>query len=119
MIGQNTIPLKIKNGVLIILAKHAVFATELSYMAEELLQKLYQEMPKLKSQVKKLKFITSPRAFSLIESNKNQVQTTKKTIHQYSPKVIAAKKEALELFADIDDPELLDTFVNLYIQKLL
>src|SRR5690606_20917376 len=62
-LAQNTCPLKIKNQALVIMTRHQVFSTELSYMAPQILKKLSSEFPGLGQQVTKITFINNDRFF--------------------------------------------------------
>jgi hypothetical protein len=119
MIAKNSIPLKIKNDVLLVLVKHSVFSTELSYMQDEIIKKIHRERPSLKKQFHKIKFITSPQTFSLLEEQlKNQREKKQKIElpHKFSPLYQSSLREAQEMFGEIEDQEIFDSFFKLYLQ---
>lgn len=118
-LSEHTIPLKNQNGVLIVLSNHSAFANELSFMELPLKKKIIEKFPSLEKAILSIKFIVDSTHFSKqyqqfitpIEKKKAQ------TLHPYSPEFRRLKKEAEELFADLEDPEIKEKMISLYIQS--
>lgn len=119
-LSEHTIPLKNQNGTLIILSNHSAFANELSYMEIPLKKKIFEKFPALEKHILSIKFIVDSTHFSKqyeqfvapIEKKKTQA------LHPYSPEFRKLKKEAEELFGHIEDQEIKEKMISLYIQSL-
>lgn len=118
-LSEHTIPLKNQNGTLIILSNHSAFANELSYMELPLKKKIIEKFPDLEKSILSIKFIVDSTHFSKqysqfiapVEKKKSQA------LHPYSPEFRKLKKEAEELFVDLDDLEIKEKMISLYIQS--
>lgn len=118
-LSEHTIPLKNQNGVLIVLSNHSAFANELSYMELPLKKKIFDKFPTLEKSILSIKFIVDSTHFSKqyeqfiapIEKKKAQA------LHPYSPEFRRLKKQADEFFSDIEDAELKERLISLYIQS--
>ncbi|MBP9679956.1 MAG: DUF721 domain-containing protein [Bacteriovorax sp.] len=119
-LSEHTIPLKNQNGVLIVLSNHSAFANELSFMELPLKKKIIAKFPTLEKSILSIKFIVDSTHFSKqyqqfitpIEKKKAQ------TLHPYSPEFRRLKKIAEELFNDLEDPEVKEKMISLYIQSI-
>lgn len=119
-LSEHTIPLKNQNGTLIILSNHSAFANELSYMELPLKKKIFEKFPTLEKAIVSIKFIVDTTHFAHqyqqfiapVEKKKNQ------GLHPYSPEFRRLKKEAEELFLDLEDSELKEKMISLYIQSI-
>ncbi|MDO9183635.1 MAG: DUF721 domain-containing protein [Bacteriovorax sp.] len=118
-LSEHTIPLKNQNGVLIILSNHSAFANELSYMELALKKKIVDKFPNLEKSILSIKFIVDSTHFNQqysqfiapIEKKASQL------LHPYSPEFRRLKKEAEEFFIDLDDLEVKEKMISLYIQS--
>ena len=118
-LSEHTIPLKNQNGTLIILSNHSAFANELSYMELPLKKKIFEKFPNLEKSISSIKFIVDTTHFSRqysqfiepLEKKKEQI------LHPYSPEFRKLKKEAEEFFIDLEDLELKEKMISLYIQS--
>ena len=118
-LSEHTIPLKNQNGTLIILSNHSAFAAELSYMELPLKRKIVEKFPNLEKSILSIKFIVDSTHFTIqyaqfiapVEKKKSQV------LHPYSPEFRKLKKEAEEFFIDLDDLEIKEKMISLYIQS--
>jgi len=118
-LSEHTIPLKNQNGTLIVLSNHSAFANELSFMELPLKKKIFEKFPGLEKQILSIKFIVDTTHFSKqyqqfitpVEKKKAEV------LHPHSPEFKKLKKEAEELFFDLDDKELKEKMISLYIQS--
>lgn len=120
--AEHTIPLKNQNGTLVILSNHSVFANELSYHELLLKQKIFVLFPELEKSIKNIKFIVDSTHFdkqyeqfvTLPSKNKDNVQ---QIFHKHSPEFKRLKKEAESMFAEIEDTELKEQMISLFIQS--
>ena len=118
-LAEHTIPLKNQNGTLIILSNHSAFANELSYMELQLKKNIIAKFPNLEKSILSIKFIVDSTHFTQqysqfiapLEKKKNQI------LHPYSPEFRKLKKEAEELFVDLDDIEIKERMISIYIQS--
>ncbi len=118
-LSEHTIPLKNQNGVLIILSNHSAFANELSYMELPLKKKIVEKFPALEKMILSIKFIVDSTHFSKqYEQFIAPIEKKKATtLHPYSPEFRKLKKEAEELFSDLEDLEIKEKMISLYIQS--
>ena len=117
-IAEHTIPLKNQNKTLIVLSNHSAFANELSYMELPLKKKIFDKFPNLEKSIQSIKFIVDSTHFSQ-QYNQFIAPLEKKqsmALHPYSPEFRKLKKEAEELFVDVDDIEIKEKMISLYIQ---
>lgn len=120
-LSEHTIPLKNQNGTLLILSNHSAFANELSFMELPLKKKIFAKFPDLEKSITNIKFVVDSTHFSKQyaqfampkESVKKQNENL---LHPFSPEFRKRKKEAEELFSYIEDPEIKERMISLYIQ---
>lgn len=122
-LSEHTIPLKNQNGTLLILSNHSAFANELSYMEIPLKNKIFATFPSLQQSIQKIKFIVDTTHFNQqflnfaapLEKIKKKNETL---LHPYSPEFRRLKKEAENLFSDIQEIEIKEQMISLYIQSM-
>jgi hypothetical protein len=119
-LSEHTIPLKNQNGTLLILSNHSAFANELSFMELPLKKKIFSKFPALSNSIYSLKFIVDTTHFQ--EHYKRFVLPEKEAkqqnlLHPHSPEYKTLKKEALLFFEQIDDGELKEKMISIYIQS--
>ncbi len=111
-----TSPLKIKGDSLIILSKHGSYSQNISFLSEEIKEKIFVLFPALRPVIKRLNFQTQASFF-----NQQAVQEERKTpppkLHPQDPRFKILKTEAERLFADVEDDELKRTLVSIFIQS--
>lgn len=118
-LAEHTIPLKNQNGTLVILSNHSGFASELSYMELALKKKIFAKFPSLEKSILSIKFMVDTTHFSqqyqqfIAPTEKKQAQT----LHPYSPEFRRIKKEAEDFFADVEDAEVKEKMISIYIQS--
>lgn len=115
-LSQVTSPLKIKGDSLIIMSKHASYSQNISFLSEELKQKIFVLFPQLKPVIKRLNFQTQESYFN----QKSVQEEAKKEIpkfHPQDPKYKVLKVEAERLFSDVQDEELKKTLISIYLQS--
>lgn len=111
-----TSPLKIKGDSLIILSKHGSYSQNISFLSEEIKEKIFVLLPALRPIIKKLNFQTQESFF-----NQQIIQEEKKTsitkLHPQDPRYKILKTEAERLFSDVEDVELKKTLISIFIQS--
>ena len=113
-----TSPLKIKGDSLIIMSKHASYSQNISFLSEEIKQKIFALFPALKPVIKKLNFQTQESFF-----NQKQTEEAAKKVasppklHPQDPRYKILKQEADRLFGDIEDAELKDLMMSIFMQS--
>jgi mevalonate kinase len=121
-LSQHTIPLKNQNGTLLVLSNHSAFANELSYMELPLKKKIFAKFPNLEKSILNIKFIVDSTHFTK-QYNQFALPTEKvkkqneNLLHPFSPEFRRLKKEAEEMFIEIEDPEIKEKMISLYIQS--
>jgi hypothetical protein len=118
MLAQNTIPLRVKSGNLFILTKHAVFSQELSLMSQLIIDKVEELFPSFRGHIKKVRFSTgdySSEEFNNMKDKNNSNPPPNPKHHPFDPKYRMKKKQADALFSDIDDEEIKQLLVQVYL----
>lgn len=115
-LAQVTSPLKIKGDSLIIVSKHASYSQNISFLSEEIKQKIFVLFPELSRVVKKLNFQTQESFFAqkAVEEEKNK---SIPKLHPQDPRVKVLKLEAERLFGDVPDPELKELLTSIFMQS--
>ena len=120
IIGTNlstvTSPLKIKGDSLVIMSKHASYSQNISFLSEEIKQKIFVLFPQLKPVIKKLNFQTQESFFNQ-KAEEESVKPPVQKLHPQSPKYKMMKLEADRLFGDIPDAELRELLISIYMQS--
>ena len=121
-LSEHTIPLKNQNGTLVVLSNHSAFANELSYMEIPLKKKIFSKFPNLEKSIKNIKFIVDSTHFSkqytqFAKPTEKLKKQNENILHKFSPEFIKLKKEAEEMFRDIDDLDNKEKLISLYIQS--
>lgn len=118
-LSEHTIPLKNQNGTLVILSNHSAFSNELSYMELPLKKKIIEKFPNLEKSLLSIKFIVDSTHFDQQYSQFITPMEKKKAqiLHPYSPEFRKLKKEAEEFFFNLEDVEIKEKMISLYIQS--
>jgi len=120
IIGENlsrvTSPLKIIGDNLIIISKHSSYSQNISFLSEEIKQKIFKLFPELRSKIKKINFMTQESFFEekSISSENKQLPTK---LHPQDPKYKILKIEAERVFSNVDDQELKNLLISIFIQS--
>jgi hypothetical protein len=116
-LAKVTSPLKIKGDTLIILSKHSSYSQNISFLSEEIKQKIFVLFPELKPIIRKINFLTQEsyfnQAFPVEEMRKEEIRR----FHPQDPKYKLLKAEAEKLFQGIPDEELKELMISLYLQS--
>lgn len=121
-LSQHTIPLKNQHGTLVVLSNHSAFANELSFMELPLKKKIFAKFPNLEKSITNIKFIVDSTHFTkqytqfAMPTEKLKKQN-ENLLHPFSPEFRRLKKEAEEMFSDIEDAENKARLISLYIQS--
>ncbi len=129
-LAEYTIPLKNTQGTLTILTDHPAYSQQLSFMESNLKEKIFKTFPQLSSQIQRLTFQTSTVYFEqkkndLLKAAAKRPQKNNPTLkkkqntqyHQYDPHYKKLLKEAKTKFSDIQNQELKDQLISLYLQS--
>ncbi len=121
-LSEHTIPLKNQNGTLLVLSNHSAFANELSYMEIPLKKKIFAKFPNLEKAILNIKFIVDSTHFSkqysqFIAPQEKIKKKNEQILHPYSPEFRRLKKEAEEMFGNIEDKDIRESMISLYIQS--
>ncbi len=121
-LANNTAPLKIVHKALIIMTRHSTYSHQLSYMGENIKDKIFSIYPSLRSQIKQIRFQTSERYFTKASKQEQSPQQSieqKSSIrfHPLSPEVIKNRMQANEEFSDIMDEEIKESLISLRLQQ--
>ena len=116
--GKHTIPLKHKNRCLYILSNHSAFSEAVNFMEEAIKKKIYRQFPTLNGSIDKLIFQVNSKYFDQRKHMLAKAPTLKKveTLHPYSPIYQQLKQEADLQFREIEDDEIRDKLISIYIQ---
>jgi hypothetical protein len=115
-LSKVTSPLKIKGDSLIIVSKHSSYSQNISFLSEEIKENIFKLFPKLRIVIKKLNFQTQENFFHQKEDQrKNEDVITR--YHPQDPAYKILKIEAEKLFSNLEDQELKNLLVSLFIQS--
>jgi hypothetical protein len=113
-----TSPLKIKGDSLIVMSKHASYSQNISFLSEEIKQKIFVLFPQLKPVIKKLNFQTQESFFNQVQVNEEKkTAAAPPKLHPQDPRYKLAKAEAERIFGDVQDVELKSLLISIYIQS--
>ena len=113
--GQNTLPLKIKQGTLFVACKHSIFAQELGFLSPQILEKIHTKFPSF-NHIKRIKFSHNDFQAHFQESPSKVKEPKKNALHPYSPEYKALVKKAQAITEDIEDPEVKQAIMNFYLK---
>jgi hypothetical protein len=117
-LSKVTSPLKIKGDSLIIMSKHASYSQNISFLSEEIKQKIFVLFPQLKPVIKKLNFQTQESFFNEVKAAEElTAKTAPPKFHPQDPRFKLLKMEAERIFADVADPELKQILISIFIQS--
>jgi hypothetical protein len=111
-----TSPLKIKGDTLVILSKHASYSQNISFLSEEIKQKIFLLFPELKKIIKKLNFQTQESFFTTGPGSED-FKTQPPKYHPQDPRLKVMRSEAERIFSEVSDPELKKILISIYIQS--
>jgi hypothetical protein len=100
------------------MSKHASYSQNISFLSEEIKQKIFVLFPELKSVIKKLNFQTQESYFNERTFHAEAVKKAEpQKFHPQDPRFKVLKMEAERLFADVSDPELKEIMISIFIQS--
>lgn len=115
-LSKVTSPLKIMGDSLIIISKHSSYSQNISFLSEEIKEKIFLKFPALKPIIKKLNFQTKESFFREQEIIQESKPLPPK-FHPQDPRFKLLKIEAEKLFGDIEDPELKELMTSIFLQS--
>lgn len=123
VLGEHTIPLKLKNKTLFILMTHSIFGQELQSEQVKIIRKLENALPIFKEKIKRFKFIISEQKLNDLTNEKKRIKKTKEApkefqdkFNPFDPEVAHWKEFYQRHFEHIEDPELEKIMENLFLQ---
>ena len=131
-VALQTLPLKNTGTALTILVGHPTYAQQLSFMEDSLRKKIVAIFPNLRRKIKRFFFQTNPRFFREEKQRQAHIlaQTTAAApasfatsathkpwiLHPQSPEYQRLYTQAAQQLANIEDPELKQQLISIYIQ---
>jgi len=128
-VALQTLPLKNTGTALTILVGHPTYAQQLSFMEDSIRQRIITLFPHLRRKIKRFFFQTNPRFFREEKQRQSRIlaQTTGKALedektkapsalHPQSPAYQKLYAEAAMQLANIEDAELKQQLISIYIQ---
>ncbi len=118
--GKNTLPLKISYKTLYILTPHSTYSEQLSFTEHLIVKKIITKFPSFRNEIRKIRFQVNPNHFlqKTVEREKFILKKEKQIIpHRFSPEYKVLNKEGEEVYQDIDDLELKEQLISIYIQS--
>jgi len=120
-LAKTTIPLNNQYGNLVVLTNHPAISQTLSFLENDIKKNIFKEFPSLNGKIKRIYYQTNSTFFEKkMEDALKRGHLAKKhenTLHAYSPKYIKLKREAEIIFQEIDDIEIKNILISLYIQN--
>lgn len=116
-----SLPQRISRKTLYIIVNHSAYANYLNQMAADILVRIESVFPQYKNKIESLRFIFSEKAFQkieekLIQFKSQEKKSIKEVINPHSPQFRRLEQEAQEMFSNLDDSEIKDSFISIYIQ---
>lgn len=120
-LSKHTLPLKCDYKTLTILTNHPSLSGELLFMEEPIKAQVFKLFPALKSSIKKIKFQVNSSFFEIKQKQYQKIQPTKsieekRKFHPHSPLFQKLKRQAEVEFESIENDEIKEGFISLYIQ---
>lgn len=126
--AKNLKPLSQERGALVLLASHPAVSQEARFFQAELIEKIKTHLPRLGSTITHLRFVTSAKHFhqkyeesdpptpEVVAQAKLKARRAE-LLHPYCPRYRELKQEALKVFVDVEDEEIKNLMVSMYIQS--
>ena len=118
-LSKVTKPLKIQQKSLYIISAHPAFSQQLSAMDQEIIKKVTTYFPNLARKITKIYFQTNPSYFKSKKGTKEdniENYERKNKFNRFSPRYRKLKSEALKIFSSIEDKDVQNSLINIYIQ---
>ncbi len=139
-LAERTVPLKLVRGTLTILAGHSAYSQQLSFMQEQIKQKIGECYPSLARKIERVSFQADTTYFEAQREDLRKAaaqrlapkvsgaeaakgnpgarpgQASHGSFHPYDPRYRRLRREAEREFVDIKDGELKESLVALYLQ---
>jgi Dna[CI] antecedent, DciA len=119
-LAKTTIPLNNQYGNLVVLTNHPAISQTLSFLEDDIKKNIFKEFPSLNGKINRIYYQTNSAFFEkkMEEAIKrgHLAKGNENALHPYSPKYIKLKGDAESIFRDIDDDEIKNILISLYIQ---
>lgn len=123
-LGEKSIPIKLKNGLLTLVVKHQIYAQEIKFIEKEIISKLHKSFPRLGRNIQKINFVVKDN-FSLSDYSfhtDSTLDTAKKEspfqkIHKMSPQFRELTFQANQLFQEIQEVEIKELLTEIFFQS--
>jgi hypothetical protein len=135
-LATKTTPLKIYQETLQIIIPHSSWAQELSFLSSPILEKIHKLFPSSLQVIKKISFQysaswkplveqfpklkttqhSSTQSLNVSDQHTNTTPLSFSYCHPHSPVYQQAYREAEKFFCDLENKELKDAFIKLYLQ---
>jgi hypothetical protein len=115
-LAKVTSPLRIKGDGLVIVSMNASYSQNISFLSEEIKQKIFTAFPELRPIIKKLNFVTQEAFFQALQKDQETNSKALPKFHPQDPRYKTLKMEAEKLFGDVQDQELKQTLTSLFLQ---
>lgn len=112
-----TSPLKLKQDALYVMTKHPVYSQQLSFLSEEIKSEIFKVFPRLQSILKRIVFQTQENYFQEKSKITEQQLEATNRLHPQSPRYKILRLEAEKFFKDIEDHEVRERLISIFIQS--
>ncbi len=115
-----SLPQRIFKETLYIIVNHSAYAHHLKQVSDQILLKIESLYPNYRNKVKQLRFVFSEQAFEEIKQSipkESQAPKIKELFNPRDPKFRTLYAQAEQLFIDMPDDDLKESFISLYIQE--
>jgi len=121
-LALNTRPLKLQRKTLLVITRHPSYASQLHFVSQDILQKIFKLYPNFQSLIKEIKYRASnsfheEQLFESIDHKHEEKRENAQTFHKLSPIYRELKLKAEELFAHVEDPIVKEQLENIFIQS--
>ena len=120
-LAAKTVPLKNQRKTLVILSNHSAYSEQLSFMSDNIIDKINEHFPMLHGRIAQIKYMTNPSHFKAQQERATVLKESKpkeisELTHKFSPSDQALIKEAELFFEDIEDQEIKKSLKSIFIQ---
>ncbi len=112
-----TSPLRLRNDSLTVVTTHSTYSHELSYLSEDIKNAIFKVLPELRPIIKKIIYETQEGYFKERAQQVDEIPVSKPRLHPQSPEYKKLKIEADRLFGHIEDSELKQLMISIFIQS--
>lgn len=119
-LSKHSMPLKLQKDNLVLITDHPIYSDQINFMAMVIIERIHKKFPTLQNKFSRLQFVTNSSAFQkqlkTMKLNKNE-EKEQQIFHKHSPFYQQNKAEADQAMEHIEDDELKEKFISLYLQS--